>query len=386
MNVLIAVPWDIETGGVTHVAATLARQMVSRGHGVAFLFPEETWAVRSGTSRKGFDALYARLRNYPASGDGARARFSWASTVWTTLPQLARIARRRGIDVINLHYPGDGFAMLVDLAERLHVPLVTSVHGSDLLTDTGPARGAGLMRLLDGADAVVTPSRVYLDSVLRQYPGLGLKARFIYNGYDPGELPARVPSREGKAGSQLVALCIAAPVHKKGIDVLLRAFHAVAAGNRLTLRLLGDGPLRSELEALAGRLGISDRVAFLGERGRQEVFDELVRCDLLVMPSRHESESFGLATLEAMACGKPVIASAVGGLVELVTDNQTGLLVPRDDPDALAQAICRLIDDAALRARLGEAGRAKAQQFTVGRMGDNYERMFTELVAAGRGA
>jgi glycosyltransferase involved in cell wall biosynthesis len=171
-------------------------------------------------------------------------------------------------------------------------------------------------------------------------------------------------------------------VPKKGIDVLLRALHAVGPGDGPSLRLLGDGPLRRELEDLGAKLGISDQLRFLGEVGRKDVFAELAQCDMLIMPSRHESESFGLATLEAMACGKPVIASAVGGLVELVDDNETGLLVPRDDPEALANAIRRLVKDPALRARLGEAGRLKAQRFTAERTGGNYERLFRQQIEA----
>jgi glycosyltransferase involved in cell wall biosynthesis len=384
MKALIALPWDFATGGVTHVATSLARVMTGRGHEVTFLFPEETWIVRQRISCQGFDALRCRLRDYPPEGSDLQRRLSWYSSVWATLPQLTARVRARQIDLINVHYPGTGLALLADLRRRLGIALVVSVHGSDILTDRGPDRSPGMMRLLEEADAIVTPSRVYLESVLREYPGLAPKAMAIYNGFDPAEVPSGAGSGGRDPGSKPVALCIAAPVHKKGIDVLLHALHALGSDNGPTLRLVGDGPLRSELEQLSARLGLADRVVFLGERPRKEVFEEVVRCDMLVMPSRHESESFGLATLEAMACGKPVIASAVGGLVELVAHDETGLLVPRDDPPALAQAIRRLVQDPMLRARLGQAGRRRAQQFTVERMGESYEKLFNQVIDARR--
>jgi glycosyltransferase involved in cell wall biosynthesis len=122
-------------------------------------------------------------------------------------------------------------------------------------------------------------------------------------------------------------------------------------------------------------------VCFLGPKDRDGVLDEIVHCDMMVMPSRHPSESFGLAALEAMACAKPVVASAVGGLPELVGDRETGLLVRPEDPAALARALDLLAGDPAMRASLGAAGRSKAKRFTVRVTADAYEALFTELVA-----
>ena len=380
MTILLAMPWDQSQGGVTHVATSLGRQLQARGHRVLFLFPEETWRVRPRTSRQGFEAVGARLRNYPEPDQGPRAWLSWGSTLATTLPQLIRLGRRLGVDLVNLHYPGAGFAVLADLARHLSVPLVVSVHGSDLLTDAGPCRDAGLMRLLHSADAVVAPSRSYLSEVLRAYPELERNARYIYNGFDEAEFPVPSQSHSHPPGPERVALCIAAHSRKKGIDVLLRAMQQLGPDSGLRVRLIGDGPLSQELRLLASSLGVSDQVHFLGTRGRAQVFEELARCDLLVMPSRHASESFGLATLEAMACGKPVVASAIGGLSEVVEDGTTGVLVPPDDPEALALALRTLAADEALRRRLGDAGRQRALRFTVRQTGAEYEALFHRLV------
>ena len=382
MNVLFAMPWDQSVGGVTHVAASLARSLESRGHRAFFVFPGSGWLIRSGTSLQGFPSIECRFRNYPSRDATLRARLSWLSTTITALPQLVRFARAHRIDLINVHYPVSSFALLVDLARQLGVPVVVSAHGSDLLPDAGPHPNGGISRLLDYASSVVVPSRTFLASVIEAYPRVANKARWIYNGYDRRELGV-APGASADGGGAVI-LCIAAHIHKKGIDVLLEALKACGE-RRLELRLIGDGAIRPQLEEQAVRLGISDRVSFLGSKHRREVFDELWRCDLLVMPSRLASESFGLAALEAMACGKPVIASAVGGLRELVDDGATGLVVPPDDPAALALALARLAGDPELRLRLGEAGRAKAARFTVEATADEYERLFGRLVGGGPG-
>jgi glycosyltransferase involved in cell wall biosynthesis len=299
--------------------------------------------------------------------------------VLTTLPQLVHCCSSR-IDLINVHYPASGFALLADLARWLHVPLVVSAHGSDLLADVGPNRERGMLRQLESADAVVVPSQGYLRSVVDAFPGLREKIRCIHNGYDEEELSALEAIQVGSSNPDVTALCIAALIPKKGIDVFLRGLRQCRS-SRLKVRLIGEGPLRAELECLSAALGLSDRVSFLGSKDRDEVLAELAHCDLFVMPSRHSSESFGLSALEAMVCAKPVIASAIGGLQELVDDRETGLLVPADDPAALARALDLLVDDPASRLRLGLAGRSKAKQFTAWLSANAYEELFTELVA-----
>lgn len=381
MSILFAAPWDQRHGGVTHVVASLAKLLEARGHAATFLFPTETgFGIRLGTSKRGFSSIYCRLRDYPPDGASWRARASWYSTVCVTLPQIVRQLRERAIDLINVHYPGDSTALLLDAARRLELPLVVSAHGSDLLHDSGPLRGRGLLRLLGGANSVVVPSQTYQHQVTREYEQVRKTIQHIYNGYDEQEIPSAVtPTRE--SGAAVTALCIAALIPKKGIDTLLRGM-GQSSSARLQLRLIGEGPLRFELESLSAALGLAGRVTFIGSQERAAVLAELASCDFLVMPSR--SESFGLATLEAMAFGRPVIASAIGGLRELVDDGETGFLVAPDDPAALAHAIDVVTKDRLLRVRLGEAGRRKAERFTASATADRYELLFKRLIAHSR--
>jgi glycosyltransferase involved in cell wall biosynthesis len=152
---------------------------------------------------------------------------------------------------------------------------------------------------------------------------------------------------------------------KYGVDLLLRAFaglihESAVHGAVADLRLLvvGDGPDRAELVAMAGMLGIASRVEFAGAVPHAEVPSWLHRCDIYAAPSRLDSESFGVAVIEAGACGLPVVVSDAGGLPEVVLDGVTGLVVPREDAAALQAALRRLVLDEALRLRMGTAARA----------------------------
>jgi glycosyltransferase involved in cell wall biosynthesis len=190
----------------------------------------------------------------------------------------------------------------------------------------------------------------------------------VHYGLD--ELPAPwAPNPElGLPADARVLLAVARLERQKGVDVALRALAAVRRSEpRAVLVVLGEGPERGALEALARELGVADAVFLPGRVG--DVAALLAASDLLVHPARWEG--FGLGPLEAMLAGKPVVASRVSSLPELVADGATGRLVPPDDPDALAGAVCDLLADAPLRARLGEAGRERARvEFSVARMAD----------------
>jgi glycosyltransferase involved in cell wall biosynthesis len=124
-------------------------------------------------------------------------------------------------------------------------------------------------------------------------------------------------------------------------------------------------------------------VRFLGTRNTSEVVALLRRCDVFVLPSR--AEPFGIAAVEAMASARPVIASDVDGLREVIEDGTSGILVPPDAPDALADALHRVLSDAALRAKLAANAVVRARErFSATRMGSDYEARFRHEIAAGR--
>lgn len=153
---------------------------------------------------------------------------------------------------------------------------------------------------------------------------------------------------------------------KYGIDVLIRAFALLIRDARiaeldsrqpLRLLLVGGGPDRAALQSLAYELNVTARVEFAGQVLHNEVPQWLQKLDIYVAASRSDSESFGVAAVEASACGVPVVVSDAGGLPEVVLNGKTGLVVPRDNPKALAESLLQLVLNPAQRAAFGEAGR-----------------------------
>jgi glycosyltransferase involved in cell wall biosynthesis len=235
----------------------------------------------------------------------------------------------------------------------------------------------GIRLLLASSDRIVAPSRSFQNDVRGIFPHLKEKTTFIHNSVDLTELNGASPHISRHDRDPYI-LCIAMHNEKKGLDVLLRAFkHVQHAQPSMKLLLVGDGPLRKQLEHLASSLEIRDRVNFLGLQGRIEVRQLLHDCELFVLPSR--SEPFGIAIIEAMACKKPVVSTKVGGIREIIEDRRNGVLVEPNDPRALAGAILTVLHDEKLRAAIVARGYATVRErFLREHTGGAYEAVFTE--------
>ena len=164
---------------------------------------------------------------------------------------------------------------------------------------------------------------------------------------------------------------------EKGIDVLLRAFAALADVSDTRLKLVGGGDALPDHVALAERLGITDRVEFTGEIPDADLVAAMQSAAVLVLPSLSEVECFGMVLAEAMACGTPVVGSDVGGIPHVIDPGVTGLLVPPGDADALAAACRQLLRDGDLADRMGAAGRRRVvENFAWPRLTDRYLQLF----------
>jgi glycosyltransferase involved in cell wall biosynthesis len=208
---------------------------------------------------------------------------------------------------------------------------------------------------------------------------LGVTApRVVPNGVDLARfatLPDRAAARAalGLGDGPLVG-ALGRLDRQKGFDVLLPALVELEG---VSLALAGAGPEREALEAQARTLGIADRVRFLGLL--DDVRPLLAACDVFCMPSRWEG--FGLALAEAMACGLPCVASRIDSLPEVLGD--AGVLVPVEDPRALAQAVDALLADPDGARALGEAARARAQRYAVESMVAGYAAIYAEVAGGG---
>lgn len=208
----------------------------------------------------------------------------------------------------------------------------------------------------------------------------------IPNGIDVGRFaagPVGSSSLRARAGdASHIVLTLGHLSEVKGHSTFLRAAALVAASHpRCCFWLLGDETTdkgaRGRFEALATELGIRDKVDFLG--WRPDVPDVVRAVDVVALPSLNEG--LPLAVLEAMACGRPVVATPVGGVAEAVEDRRTGLLIPPNEPETLAAAIGVLLDDEPLRARLGQQARlAVEERFSLPRVVTRVERLYQELL------
>jgi glycosyltransferase involved in cell wall biosynthesis len=221
------------------------------------------------------------------------------------------------------------------------------------------------------ADALITTSQAVAQLVVGITPQVVHPSVHIPRANGGGLLPqgTRLETVLGVA-CRLVSI--------KGIIYLIRALAVLQAEfPELRLEIAGTGSERPIIESEAETLGLKDRVAFLGWQA--DLAPVLARWDIFVQPSLEEG--FGIAALEAMAAGLPVVATAVGGISELVKAGQTGWLVPPGDPEALAERLRALLLDVEQRRRMGEAGRKRAMEnFSVERMVAEISNIYDELL------
>ncbi|MGE5761661.1 MAG: glycosyltransferase [Gemmatimonadota bacterium] len=302
-------------------------------------------------------------------------------------PTMPRELRRLAPDLVHLHFPNPMGDLAWLLGSR-RVPLVISYH-ADVIRQRRllPLYQPILTRTFGAARRILVaaPDNIASSPVLSRYKdrcsivpyGLDLAAFALRNG----EAEA-VAARRTAFGPDPLILFVGVLRPYKGLDVLLKALVRV----RATLVVVGRGKERFALAGLAARLGLSNRVAFLGEVAESDRRILLHACDAFVLPSIDNREAFGIAQLEAMACGKPVISSDLPTGVRYVNRHQvTGLLVPPGDVEALATALHRLLGDERLRATLGAAARQRARlEFSADIMVRRVMEIYEEVLGGRR--
>jgi len=296
------------------------------------------------------------------------------------VPAFARLLRRERPDVFHAHMSSPvacKWALAAAVGARVPAILGTVQVGEYEPPDRSAYRQLRL--LARGVGRYLAVSRAIATELVEGLDWPAGKVEVVHNAVAVERFDVPVPAglRGELAGDAPLVLTPARLDLQKGHDTLLTA---VAEVPEAVFVLAGEGPERARLEGLAERLGVADRVRFLGRR--TDVPELLAACDVFVLPSLYEGSS--LAVLEAMAARRPVVSSAIAGTDELIEDGRDGLLVAPGDAPALAAALRRLLADAGLRAAFAAAGRRRVEaEFTRERMAERVTGVYEELLGSG---
>jgi glycosyltransferase involved in cell wall biosynthesis len=269
----------------------------------------------------------------------------------------------RGVDHVHVHFANRAAHTAMFLKAISGIPFSVTAHGQDFMKDLG---NDDLLREICAAAEFVAAETDYSRDLLRQRcPDSATKIRRVYNGMDLTRFPARHDEMPGDTVPRIIS--IGRLVAFKGFEYLIDACAELARrGLDFACEIIGDGPLRGDLEARIRKLNLSDRVHLLGSLSQGAVLEKLGAADIFALASvtdaQGASDVFPTVIIEAMAAARPVVSTRLAGIPESVVDGETGLLVPPEDTMALAEALGRLTQDTKLRLHYGRAGRERIEQ------------------------
>lgn len=361
-------------GGSGVVATELGKALAARGHEIHFITYSMPFRLGHVTENIFFHEV--TVNPYPLF---EHSPYSLALT-----SKMMNVVKYEKLDLLHVHYaiPHATSAVLarqILQKQGLYVPVVTTLHGTDItLVGQDPSFAPVVNYSINESDGVTAVSD-YLRKETYTHFEIQNEIEVIYNFVDTDRFQrtnkdhfkqALCPNGE----KVLVHVSNFRPV-KRATDVV-EIFHRLRSeGHAVKLLLVGDGPDRAPTEHLARKLGVYDDIRFLG---KQEPIEEILSiADVFLIPSG--SETFGLAALEAMSCGVPVVSSDIGGLPELNLDGVTGYLCPLADIDTFTERTRRIIADDALHARMSEAARARAVEFDLDQVVPQYEAYYERV-------
>lgn len=355
-----------QRGGIRVFAESLLPALRERGHVIEIVTAQESPEQAPREEWNGFP-----LRRFPFWHVLERKEPRMVLALQRQIEQLVRTLMP---DVIHLSGFGPT-ALFARHAQRTGAaPLLVSLHSSNTIAASEATLFAYTVQRADWMSAC---SQSLLDAARQSVPAITSRSSVIHNGVaTPAVAPKPLPF------APPCVLCLGYLGHDKGFDVLLHAAPALLARfPTLRIVVVGDGPARAVLEQQARNAGIGDAVELRGAVPHDAVPDLINDATVVVVPSRRES--FGLVAVEAAVLQRPVVATNVGGLPEVVIDAETGLLIPPDDSAALGSAVARLLSDRMLAERLGAAARDRAQRlFGLTAQRNAFEAIYARLCAS----
>ena len=362
-------------GGSGAVATELGLALAERGHEVHFVSYDQPFRLGGFRERVFFHEV--EMEDYPL--------FEHPPYALALAVALHDTARKEELDLVHMHYaiPHAASAYLAKqmLATERPLKIVTTLHGTDItLVGLHPSFHAITRFSILESDGLTAVSEYLRDETVRDFSVPSSRIEVIPNFIDTSVWrPDRVPCHREKLapGGEKIIMHISNFRSVKRVEDVVEIFSAISSKVPARLVLVGDGPDRPRALRRAAELGVQDQVLFLGKHSS---VDELLSCaDAFLLPS--ENESFGLAALEAMACGAPVIASNAGGLPEVIDHGETGFMFDVGAVAEMADAGIRLLSDDALHEKMACAGRRVAEEkFSAEAVVPLYEAHYERIV------
>ena len=365
-------------GGSGIVATELGLELADRGHEVHFITYSNP--IRLDTSNPRIHYHEVEVSNYPL--------FQYPPYCLALASRMADVAQSYQLDLLHVHYaiPHSISALLArqmtaafkEKARRL--PFITTLHGTDI-TLVGVDRSYfGITKFsIEQSDGITAISEDLRRETLEVFE-VENEIRVIHNfvncdKYKPN--PERVGATEFAPNREKLLIHVSNFRPVKRVLDCVRILAEVRKHEDVRLLMVGDGPERGPAEHLAGQLGVKNHIEFLGKQNQVERL--LGLADVILMPS--EMESFGLAALEAMACGVPPVSTRVGGVPELITDGVDGFLEDIGDIAGLAGRVTELVTDQALHDEMGKAARHTASsRFCTDKIIPQYEDYYKQVL------
>jgi N-acetyl-alpha-D-glucosaminyl L-malate synthase BshA len=365
-------------GGSGALATELGLELAQRGHEVHFITYASPFRLRTGgyVERVYYHEVETRMGRYPL--------FEHYPYTLALASKQHEVAKREELDLLHVHYaiPHAAAAYLAREMLKPERPLkiITTLHGTDITLVGQEASFYAITKFsIEKSDQVTAVSSFLRDETYRAFGCVTCDLKVIPNFVNLAEYrPVAPADRQPMAPADHKVICHVSNFREvKRIKDVIRVFARIRRAMPATLLMVGDGPDRGEAEREASELGVAEDVRFLGRL--EHVASLLQVSDLFLLPS--QSESFGLAALEAMACGAPVVASKAGGLPEVITDGVSGILEPVGSVEAMGRRAVDLLRDPNAHRQMSEAAVTAAQAFSADHIVPMYEALYREALS-----
>lgn len=340
-------------GGSGIVGSELGAELAERGHNVHFISSTLPTRLTELSERIHFHEV--EMMTYPL--------FEHQPYSLALATKMATVARAERLDLLHVHYaiPHSISAILAreSIKSKRYLPVITTLHGTDITLVGADRSYLPITKYgLQQSDGVTAVSKFLKKATIEtfDFDDVEVIPNFICPNHYQRDTGSPLRRELADEGETLLAHVSNFRSVKRPVDCVEILGKVLEKGAKARLVMVGDGPQRSACEYRAEQLGIKQYITFAGKKAN--ISDYLAVSDIFLLPS--ELESFGLAALEALACEVPVIASRVGGIPEVVTDNETGFLSNIGDIDKMGEDTLKLINDEDLRESFGKAGRESA--------------------------